>query len=147
FPSSILSSPSVAKGRLRMAPSRRNGKTSPKGFSAASVLTNLLLAVLLAGTTAAQSVLAGPERIIRYGMAGAAAPLPEGSWRFIVSGDSRNCGDIVMPAIAAQSARFKPSFYWHLGDLRAVYKIDEDMAFAATNNGQFLSCSLYLPRA
>jgi len=130
-----------------MAPSRRNGKTSPKGFSAASVLTNLLLAVLLAGTTAAQSVLAGPERIIRYGMAGAAAPLPEGSWRFIVSGDSRNCGDIVMPAIAAQSARFKPSFYWHLGDLRAVYKIDEDMAFAATNNGQFLSCSLYLPRA
>jgi len=25
--------------------------------------------------------------------------LPGGSWRFIVSGDSRNCGDVVMPAI------------------------------------------------
>lgn len=74
-------------------------------------------------------------------------PLPAGSWRFIVSGDSRNCGDIVMPAIAANSARFTPSFYWHLGDLRAIYKIDEDMAFAAANNGEFLSCSLYLQRA
>jgi len=74
-------------------------------------------------------------------------PLPEGSWRFIVSGDSRNCGDIVMPAIAANSGQFSPSFYWHLGDLRAIYKVDEDMAFAAANNGNFLSCSLYLPRA
>ncbi len=74
-------------------------------------------------------------------------PLPAGSWRFIVSGDSRNCGDIVMPAIAAHSVRYTPSFYWHLGDLRAIYKVDEDMAFAATNTGEFLSCSLYLPRA
>lgn len=52
-----------------------------------------------------------------------------------------------MPAIAAHSTRFSPSFYWHLGDLRAIYKIDEDMAFAGANNGEFLSCSLYLPRA
>lgn len=74
-------------------------------------------------------------------------PMPSGAWRFIVSGDSRDCGDIVMPAIAAHSARYTPTFYWHLGDLRAIYKIDEDMAFAAANNGEFLSCSLYLPRA
>jgi hypothetical protein len=73
--------------------------------------------------------------------------LPDGSWRFIVSGDSRNCGDVIMPAIAAHSARFAPSFYWHLGDLRAIYKIDEDMAFAASNNGQELACSDYLKRA
>jgi len=52
-----------------------------------------------------------------------ATPLPQDSWRFIVSGDSRNCGDIVVPAIAAQSSLFTPSFYWHLGDLRAIYKI------------------------
>ena len=76
-----------------------------------------------------------------------AAALPATSWRFIVSGDSRNCGDIVMPAIAAYSARFAPSFYWHLGDLRAIYKIDEDMFFAAQKSGQTLSCENYLRRA
>lgn len=70
-------------------------------------------------------------------------PLPRGSWRFIVSGDSRNCGDVVMPAIAARSAQFAPSFYWHLGDLRAVYKVDEDMAFESTNHGQVLTCDDY----
>jgi len=70
-------------------------------------------------------------------------PLPEGSWRFIVSGDSRNCGDVVMPAIAAHGARFSPSFYWHLGDLRAIYKIDEDLAFASANNGRVPSCETY----
>jgi hypothetical protein len=77
----------------------------------------------------------------------AATPLPEGSWRFIVSGDSRNCGDIVMPAIAHHSAQFAPAFYWHLGDLRAIYKIDEDMAFAAQNKGEVLTCDNYQRRA
>jgi hypothetical protein len=75
-----------------------------------------------------------------------AAGLPAGSWRFVVSGDSRNCGDIVMPALATHSARFAPSFYWHLGDLRAIYKIDEDMFFAAQKSGQALSCENYLRR-
>ncbi len=74
-------------------------------------------------------------------------PMPDGAWRFIVAGDSRNCGDIVMPTIAASSTRYTPSFYWHLGDLRAIYKIDEDMEFAGANNGEFLSCSLYWQRA
>jgi hypothetical protein len=68
----------------------------------------------------------------------------EGTWRFIVSGDSRNCGDIIMPAIAAQGiAKYQPAFYWHLGDLRAIYKIDEDMASAAQKAGQYLSCESY----
>jgi hypothetical protein len=75
--------------------------------------------------------------------AGEPAALPAGTWRFIVSGDSRNCGDVVMPAIAAHSAQFAPSFYWHLGDLRAIYKVDEDMAFAAAKNGQVLTCDNY----
>lgn len=71
-------------------------------------------------------------------------PPEEGTWRFIVSGDSRNCGDVVMPAIAAQAIeRYQPSFYWHLGDLRAIYKIDEDMAAEAQKSGQYLSCEAY----
>ena len=70
-------------------------------------------------------------------------PLPDGSWRFIVSGDSRNCGDVVMPAIAAHSKQFAPAFYWHLGDLRAIYKIDEDMAFEAQQRGEVLTCENY----
>lgn len=75
------------------------------------------------------------------------APEP-GTWRFIVSGDSRNCGDVVVPAIAADSlAKYQPSFYWHLGDLRAIYKIDEDMAAAAQQSGQSLSCKTYFERA
>ena len=75
------------------------------------------------------------------------APLPAGIWRFIVSGDSRNCGDVVMPTIAADSARFAPSFYWHLGDLRAIYKTDEDMEAASAKNGQILACADYYRRA
>src|SRR6516164_2855326 len=76
-----------------------------------------------------------------------ASPAPEGSWRFIVSGDSRNCGDVVMPAIAAHSKQFDPKFYWHLGDLRAIYGIDEDMAAAAETSGESLSCQSYHRRA
>lgn len=49
-----------------------------------------------------------------------------GSWKFAVSGDSRNCGDIVMPAIAQGVRRDGAEFYWHLGDYRATYMIDED---------------------
>ena len=49
-----------------------------------------------------------------------------GSWKFAVSGDSRNCGDIVMPAIAQRVRHDGVSFYWHLGDYRAIYTFDED---------------------
>ncbi len=49
-----------------------------------------------------------------------------GSWKFAVSGDSRNCGDIVMPAIAQGVRRDGAVFYWHLGDYRALYNFDED---------------------
>ncbi len=50
-----------------------------------------------------------------------------GNWRFAVSGDSRNCGDIVMPAIAAGVLQNRAEFYWHLGDFRAIYTFDEDL--------------------
>ncbi len=49
------------------------------------------------------------------------------SWQFAVSGDSRNCGDVVMPAIAADALKHHPNFYWHLGDFRAIYTFDEDI--------------------
>jgi hypothetical protein len=48
-------------------------------------------------------------------------------WKFAVSGDSRNCGDIVMPAIAQGVRQSGANFYWHLGDFRAIYAFDEDM--------------------
>jgi Calcineurin-like phosphoesterase len=50
------------------------------------------------------------------------------SWTFAVSGDSRNCGDVVMPAIAAGVSQAKAAFYWHLGDFRKITGIDEDIA-------------------
>jgi hypothetical protein len=53
---------------------------------------------------------------------------PGDSWKFAVSGDSRNCGDIVMPAIAVAVHKSGAAFYWHLGDFRAIYKFDEDMS-------------------
>jgi Calcineurin-like phosphoesterase len=59
------------------------------------------------------------------------APAPQkpnsGNWYFAVSGDSRNCGDVMMPAIAAGVIQSGASFYWHLGDFRAIYEFDEDM--------------------
>src|SRR6516164_4718289 len=53
-------------------------------------------------------------------------PNSAAGWKFAVSGDSRNCGDIVMPAIAQGVRRDGASFYWHLGDYRAIYIFDED---------------------
>src|SRR5271163_580627 len=51
----------------------------------------------------------------------------ESSWTFAVSGDSRNCGDIVMPGIAQGAKNDHAQFYWHLGDFRANYDFDQDM--------------------
>ena len=48
------------------------------------------------------------------------------SWTFAVSGDSRNCGDVVMPAIAAGTHHDQAVFYWHLGDFRYISDFDED---------------------
>jgi hypothetical protein len=61
----------------------------------------------------------------RPAAAAAAAPA-DAPWHFAVSGDSRNCGDVVMPSIAAGARADQAAFYWHLGDLRAIYDFDED---------------------
>lgn len=50
------------------------------------------------------------------------------SWRFVVTGDSRNCGNLVMPAIAAGARAAGAKFFWHLGDFRAIAAIDEDFS-------------------
>ena len=52
---------------------------------------------------------------------------PGSQWKFALSGDSRNCGDIVMPAIAKGVRASGAEFYWHLGDYRAIYTFDEDI--------------------
>ena len=59
--------------------------------------------------------------------ASALAQSGAGAWKFAVSGDSRNCGDIVMPAIAHGVRHSGAEFYWHLGDFRAIYEYDEDI--------------------
>jgi hypothetical protein len=56
-------------------------------------------------------------------LAQAPAPL----WTFAVSGDSRNCGDFVMPAIAAKVKAENDAFYWHLGDFRWISDRDQDL--------------------
>ena len=54
-------------------------------------------------------------------------PAASATWTFAVSGDSRNCGDFVMPAIAAKVKAEHDAFYWHLGDFRAMHEPDQDL--------------------
>ena len=66
-----------------------------------------------------------------------------GAWSFAVSGDSRNCGDIVMPGIAAGVFADQAKFYWHLGDYRANYDFDQDLLAAPEYRGKHLSIADY----
>jgi Calcineurin-like phosphoesterase len=68
---------------------------------------------------------------------------PAGEWSFAVSGDSRNCGDVVMPAIAAGVKEKGASFYWHLGDFRKISDFDEDIQHQPEHLRQPLSISGY----
>lgn len=68
------------------------------------------------------------------------------AWSFAVSGDSRNCGDFVMPAIAAKVKSERDAFYWHLGDFRAMGGPDQDMV-ALQPAGKELSKTEYQSRA
>jgi hypothetical protein len=63
--------------------------------------------------------------------------------RFALSGDSRNCGDVVMPAIAAKVREEHPAFYWHLGDFRAIYTFDEDMQHEPEHRAKPMTISEY----
>jgi len=68
-------------------------------------------------------------------------------WRFVVGGDSRNCGDVVMPAVAAGARAAGASFYWHLGDFRAIYDFDQDLVAARRDAARPLTISDYLRTA
>ena len=68
-------------------------------------------------------------------------------WTFAVSGDSRNCGDVVVPSIAASAAKNNAAFYWHLGDLRAIYGIDEDYQNSPEHRGKTIQKDQYLKDA
>ncbi len=63
---------------------------------------------------------------------------PSGSWYFTVSGDSRDCGGLIMPKIAKSvrdsRAKTPASFYWHLGDLRNLQAPDCDMVIPETGD-------------
>jgi hypothetical protein len=65
------------------------------------------------------------------GPSAAAAPEEKPvAWSFALSGDSRDCGDLVMPKIAAAVlAETAPGveFFWHLGDFRRMYDVDCDI--------------------
>jgi hypothetical protein len=74
---------------------------------------------------------------------GSAQESPSGAWRFLASGDSRNCGDVVMPGIAETAQKSQVAFYWHLGDLRAIYTFDEDIQHQPEHIAKPLSISEY----
>jgi hypothetical protein len=74
----------------------------------------------------------------------AQSPAPNAPWTFAVSGDSRNCGDVVMPGIAAGVKQTGAAFYWHLGDFRAIYNFDEDMQHQPQYIAKPLTVSQYL---
>ena len=69
------------------------------------------------------------------------------SWNFAVAGDSRNCGDVVMPTIAAGVKHSDAAFYWHLGDFRAIYNFDEDMQHQPGHREKPLTIGAYLQTA
>lgn len=84
------------------------------------VLAALALAFLAGGQLSAHAQTDGQKPP----SAPHAQPAP---WKFAVSGDSRNCGDVVMPAIAGRVRQSGALFYWHLGDFRKMTGPDEDI--------------------
>jgi hypothetical protein len=87
--------------------------------------------------------------LILFGALGAVfagAQTSTAAWTFAVSGDSRNCGDFVMPAIAAKVKAEHDAFYWHLGDFRWISSIDQDLE-AMQPAGIKLSQDEYLQHA
>jgi hypothetical protein len=98
----------------------------------AAVAVALAIAVAAAALLARQAARTPPARATHLS-----------GWQFAVSGDSRNCGDIVMPAIAARVREATPAFYWHLGDFRKIYDFDEDFARERQRAGKPLTIIEY----
>ncbi|MCU1230872.1 MAG: hypothetical protein JWO97_3756 [Acidobacteria bacterium] len=69
------------------------------------------------------------------------------TWQFVVAGDSRNCGNVVMPLIAAGAKKANAAFYWHLGDFRALANFDEDLVEESKVAGKPLTILGYMRTA
>jgi hypothetical protein len=80
--------------------------------------------------------------VVSVAFAAGPKPAPD-TWNFAVSGDSRNCGDIVMPAIAADATKHDASFYWHLGDLRLTSGPDQDFIEERVEQGKPTDLAIY----
>jgi hypothetical protein len=70
-----------------------------------------------------------------------------GTWQFAVVGDSRNCGDVVMPGIAEHVLQQKAVFFWHLGDFRDLGNVDEDIQHQPDRRVTPMTMSEYLANA
>lgn len=81
-----------------------------------------------------------------FGLSTARAASPDQAhptWYFAVSGDSRNCGNVVMPGIAADALKHDVAFYWQLGDLRKISDVDEDFVAERTMEGKATNLADY----
>lgn len=110
---------------------------------------NQRVKLLLAATLIASAGLSSsPSRA--QSAANTPAPAAESKtseWKFAVSGDSRNCGDVVMPAIAKGVKQSGAAFYWHLGDLRWITDVDQDIRHQPEHLAKPLTKSEYLDMA
>jgi len=89
-------------------------------------------------------IVVGMTIALGFGAHTAMAQQPSaGSWRFLASGDSRNCGDVVMPGIAETAKKNQAAFYWHLGDLRLTTGFDEDISHQPEHIAKPLSVAEY----
>jgi Calcineurin-like phosphoesterase len=109
-------------------------------MSTASLSSRASAAVVTALAVGAAAGLSRPVVAGRAPRGGQAA----GTWQFVMSGDARNCGDVVVPAIAATAARVHAAFFWHLGDLRQTTNFDEDMVHQPEHLRRPLTVSAYL---
>ncbi len=115
--------------------SRRQGTVNLKGR--ALISTALMIAFLSLTPMKSQAQARG--KLPATSMSAA----DNNSWTFAVSGDSRNCGDVVMPAIAAGAERSTAAFYFHLGDFRKIFGEDEDIAHEPEHRGHPLTLRQY----
>jgi Calcineurin-like phosphoesterase len=108
-----------------------------------------LVLMLLASAPGAEARPKARAKKATEAVAGSAAQeslvrAPDATWTFAISGDSRNCGDVVMPAIAAGVRAHHAAFYWHLGDFRLGSDVDQDMTQEEGYRERHLSFSKYI---
>src|ERR1035438_248937 len=101
----------------------------PAGYAVCMLMIPrlLLFSPIIALAIAPAHTLSQAAQIAPAVQTAQATPASPVSWAFAVSGDSRNCGDFVMPAIAAKVKAENDVLYWHLGDFRWMSQPDQDL--------------------